>query len=228
MSQRGKEEAHDYRYMPEPDIPPVELTDDYIDEIGASMPILPDEWREKLAKLGLDKSYTDTLLLAEAEDERFSYLGIIESNVGDKELANTLANWFINIEIPMRRSGEADDAIKDEARAEIWINTYELVKAGKLSSTSSKALLTELLKNGLAPEDLEKYAEEKGYIQVSDEGEIEKIVDEVIKENAKAAEDVKNGEMRAIGFLVGQVMQKSQGKANPALAQKVIKKHLGV
>lgn len=228
VSQRGKEEAHDYRYMPEPDIPPVELTDDYIDEIGASMPILPDEWREKLAKLGLDKSYTDTLLLAEAEDERFSYLGIIESNVGDKELANTLANWFINIEIPMRRSGEADDAIKDEARAEIWINTYELVKAGKLSSTSSKALLTELLKNGLAPEDLEKYAEEKGYIQVSDEGEIEKIVDEVIKENAKAAEDVKNGEMRAIGFLVGQVMQKSQGKANPALAQKVIKKHLGV
>ena len=78
------------------------------------------------------------------------------------------------------------------------------------------------------PENIEKFDEEKGYMQVSDEGEITKIVQHVLAENTKDAEDVRNGEMKAIGFLVGQVMKISQGKVNPGLAQELIKKQLGI
>jgi aspartyl-tRNA(Asn)/glutamyl-tRNA(Gln) amidotransferase subunit B len=97
-----------------------------------------------------------------------------------------------------------------------------------LSSTKAKALVTDLLVLPILPVDIAAYAELKGYIQVSDEGAINQIVAQVLAENPKAAEDVKNGEVKAIGFLTGQVMKQSQGKANPALAQKLIKQQLGV
>jgi aspartyl-tRNA(Asn)/glutamyl-tRNA(Gln) amidotransferase subunit B len=100
-----------------------------------------------------------------------------------------------------------------------------MVEANKLSSTAAKEVLSELLRTGNDPEAI---AEEKNLVQVSDEGEIAKVVEQVLAENAKAAADVKNGEMKAIGFLVGQVMKLSQGKANPALATELIKKQLGI
>jgi len=226
ISQRGKEESHDYRYMPEPDLPPVELSKDYIDKIEAEMPVLPKEWRRRLAKLGLNKSYTDMLLEAEVENEKFSYLPMIEEALTDPEYAKQLANWFVNVEIPMRRDHSADDSIKDTIRFEIYQGIYQLAKANKLSSTSAKALLTALFKEGLKPENIETYAKEQGYIQVSDQKEIEQIVKNVIADNPKAAGDVKNGEPKAIGFLVGQVMKASQGKANPTLASELIKSQL--
>jgi aspartyl-tRNA(Asn)/glutamyl-tRNA(Gln) amidotransferase subunit B len=102
------------------------------------------------------------------------------------------------------------------------------VTSGKLSSTNAKALIVELLSVEVLPQDVGKYAEEKGYIQVSDEGEIAAIVAKVIEDNPKPVADVQNGEMKAIGFLVGQVMKASQGKANPALAQQLIRKQLGL
>src|SRR5690606_37847621 len=97
----------------------------------------------------------------------------------------------------------------------------EMVKGAKLSSTGAKELLIEIVTELKDPEEL---AKEKNLLQVSDEGAIEKIVAEVLAENEKAANDVKNGEMKAIGFLVGQVMAKSKGQANPGLAQQIIKK----
>ncbi|OGL29359.1 glutaminyl-tRNA synthase (glutamine-hydrolyzing) subunit B [Candidatus Saccharibacteria bacterium RIFCSPHIGHO2_02_FULL_47_12] len=228
FAQRGKEEAHDYRYMPEPDIPPVELSEDYIKDVEASMPVLPRQWRERLESLKLNPDHIETLLEAEVEDERFSYLPLIEESIKDKEHAKFLANYFVNIEIPMRRGGKVDEDLKDAVRAEIYAEVYELLKSGKLSSTSAKSLLTSLLGQAAKPENIEKFAQEQGYIQVSDEGEIAKIVEEVLGENPQAAADVKAGELKAIGFLVGQVMKKSLGKANPELAQRLIKKQLDI
>ena len=98
-----------------------------------------------------------------------------------------------------------------------------MINNRELSSTSAKSLLTNVIE-GKDPEEL---AKENNLLQVSDEGAIEKIVSEVIAENEKAAEDVKKGEMKAVGFLVGQVMAKSKGQANPGLAQQIIKKQLG-
>jgi aspartyl-tRNA(Asn)/glutamyl-tRNA(Gln) amidotransferase subunit B len=228
FSQRGKEEAHDYRYMPEPDVPPVELDEVYIKEIEASMPVLPSEWRQRLQELNLNAAHIETLLDAEVEDERFSYLPLIEDRLKDAEHAKFLANYFVNVEVPLRRGGTANKDVKDSIRADIYAEVYQLLKSGKLSSTSAKSLLTNLLEQGIKPESLEKYAEEQGYTQESDEGEIAKIVEQVIAENPQAAADIKAGETKATQFLVGQVMRKSLGKANPGLAQKLIKKQLGV
>jgi len=227
LSQRGKEEAHDYRYMPEPDVPPVELTDAYLDAIKVEMPIMPDAWRKRLEDVGLSHDYIETLLEAEVDESGYSYLPLIEENLDEKEKAKSLANWFVNIEIPLHRDGNSSNEIKDSARTLIYDELYKLVKEGKLSSTNSKILLSDLLRLGVVPQHLEKYAEEQGYIQVSNEDEISGIIDEVIKENPQAAEDIRLGEMKAIGFMVGQVMKKSHGKANPPLVQSLLKKKLG-
>jgi aspartyl-tRNA(Asn)/glutamyl-tRNA(Gln) amidotransferase subunit B len=228
FSQRGKEEAHDYRYMPEPDLPPIILSDEFIKNVAESMPVMPTEWRKRLESLGMNRSQIDTLLEAEVESENISYLPLIENSLTKPETAKFLANYFVNIEIPLRRDEKANLELSDEQRGSIYLKIYELSLANKLSSTGAKSLLTQLLTDGINPENLEKYAEEQGYIQVSDEGEIARVVTEVLADNATAAEDVKNGEMKAIGFLVGQVMKKSLGKANPGLAQQLIKKQLGV
>jgi len=105
------------------------------------------------------------------------------------------------------------------------VKLSQLVADNKLSSTAAKEVLTELRVRGGDPEQI---AEAKNLLQVSDEGEIAKIVAQVLAENEKAANDVKNGEMKAIGFLVGQVMKASKGKANPGLAQALIRKQLGI
>lgn len=228
FSQRTKENADDYRYMPDPDIPPVILEQSYIDEIKAEMPVMPAEWRQRLEKLGLDKPHVETLLEAELDDENISYLPLIEMQLEKPVLAKFLANWFVNLEIPLRREGKIQKVLKDGDRAEIYQEVEKLLSSNKLSSTNAKALLADLLESDVVPENIELFATEKGFIQVSDEGEIAKIVEQVLSENAQAAEDVKNGEMKAIGFLVGQVMKASKGKANPSLAQDLIKKQLGL
>jgi aspartyl-tRNA(Asn)/glutamyl-tRNA(Gln) amidotransferase subunit B len=242
FTQRTKENAEDYRYMPDPDIPPVELTDDLINAVREEMPVMPSEWRERLSTLGLDRPAMELLLEAEMDDPAVSYLALIEEVIDDKEFAKVLANYFVNFEIPLRRD-ETSKIIErtNQGRLHVYQDVYRLQKSGKLSSTIAKTLLHGLfaskdsvvlqpdnLKIGLSLGEVEVYAQKHNLIQESDEGEIAKIVAKVIEENPKAAEDVKNGEMKAIGFLVGQVMKHSQGRANPGLAQGLIKKQLGL
>jgi aspartyl-tRNA(Asn)/glutamyl-tRNA(Gln) amidotransferase subunit B len=228
FSQRSKEEAHDYRYMPDPDIPPIELTDGMIEPVKKTMPVLPNEWRQRLSKLGLDQSQTDTLLEAEVEHEGTKYFALIEQVLDHPKEAKALINWIVNIEIPLRREETTTPVLSAQTRGEIYMAVYELAYASKLSSTNAKLLLTQLFAAGIKPESIEKYAEEQGFIQESNKGAIEEIVKQVLAENPQAAQDVKNGETKIIGFLVGQVMKNSQGKANPQLAQELIKKQLGV
>jgi aspartyl-tRNA(Asn)/glutamyl-tRNA(Gln) amidotransferase subunit B len=227
LTQRIKENADDYRYMPDPDIPPVILKEEWVNDIKAGMAVSPSQWRDRLKGLNLSKANIETLLEAEIEHEETDYLGLIENFSSDPEVAKFLANWFVNLEIPLRNNEESL-SLDNKARPKAYQAIYDLSKSGKLSSTNVKALLTELLRLDVLPASIEEYAETKGLIQVSDTNEIDKIVAQVIEENAKAAADVKNGEMKAIGFLVGQVMKLSQGKANPGLASDLIKKQLGL
>jgi aspartyl-tRNA(Asn)/glutamyl-tRNA(Gln) amidotransferase subunit B len=228
FSQRTKEDAHDYRYFPDPDLPPVTLTESYIEQIRSEMPVMPDEWRQRLADIGIDEAYIEALLDSEVEDERYSYLPLLDENLDSPQFAKSLANWFVNVELPFRRDNEVEGHLKDAERLELYEQVFELSQADKLSSTNAKALIVAVLQTGVLPEDIEHYATEKGYIQVSDEGEVAAIVTQVLADNEKAAQDVKNGEMKAIGFLVGQVMKQSKGKANPSMAQKLIKEQLGL
>lgn len=225
FTQRTKENAHDYRYFPDPDLPPVVLTDEYIEQVRSEMPVMPDEWRSRLNALGLDKQQIETLLDAQVEFAAEGYLPLLERSMEDGGFAKQLANWLVNVDIPYVR--DTGKAINVE-RAIFYKAIADLITSGKLSSTNAKTLIVELLAADALPESVEKYAEDKGYIQVSDEGEIAKVVAQVLADNPKPVEDIRNGEMKAIGFLVGQVMKASQGKANPALAQQLIKQQLGI
>ncbi|HSH55346.1 MAG TPA: Asp-tRNA(Asn)/Glu-tRNA(Gln) amidotransferase subunit GatB [Candidatus Limnocylindrales bacterium] len=227
FSQRTKEDAHDYRYFPDPDLPPIVLDEEYVEQIRAEMPVMPDVWRERLRELGLDTSQTETLLDAQVELAGKGYLELLEQELGDKPYAKQLANWLVNVDIPCVR----DAGITSKAdRTRLYREIARLTGDGKLSSTNAKALIMKLLSADTMPTDIAAYAEEQGFIQVSDEGEMVQIVQTVLQDPAssKAVADVKGGEMKAIGYLVGQVMKASKGKANPALAQQLIRKELGL
>ncbi len=224
VTQRSKEDAHDYRYFPDPDIPPIVLSDDYINAIEKELPTMPDVWREKLDSFGVDASLREELLEAQVETPVDFLHMIVES---EKNEGKIYANWVMNIEVPLLREHEGK-IVSNEVRQSAYKGVYSLVSAGKLSSNNAKSLLEELLLKEDVAVDIEGLAESRGYIQMNDVGVLEAIVDTVISENPTPANDVKNGEMKAIGFLVGQVMKVSKGKANPAEVQKMLRQKLGV
>lgn len=208
--QRTKEEAHDYRYMPEPDVPPVELSDDLIKKYISDLPELPKSIRQKLTTLKIDEKVIEDIL--DMPEFVPSILDVLANS--NPENAKNTAFWYI-------QSEDASKVVETKKLIELG----DMLNAGKLSSTSAKAVFKELQKSAKNPAEI---ATDLKLIQVSDESQIESIVANVIAQNQKAAEDVKNGELKAIGFLVGQVMAKSKGQANPAVAQKLIKKHLSI
>lgn len=225
FSMRSKENADDYRYMPDPDIPPIVLTEEYIAKIKAEMPVMPTEWRTRLTKLNVDKVQIEILLDGNIELSEEKYLELIEGSLDNGIYTKKLTNWVVNIDIPFIRAREQGSKINRQA---MYWQVSKIIDNGNLSSTNAKMLIEKLLGGDQLPLDIERYAESEGLIQNSDEGEIAKIVSQVLEQNSQAAEDVKNGETKAIGFLVGQVMKLSQGKANPGLAQELIKKQLGL
>jgi aspartyl-tRNA(Asn)/glutamyl-tRNA(Gln) amidotransferase subunit B len=218
VSQRSKEDAHDYRYMPDPDLPPIVLDDAYIEEIAAAMPALPDDYRDMLADIGIDlKTASDIVAVP---NTAMTVKRVYEA--ADASHAKRVAFWLLQ---PKKEDDteDTDERQGSEVADEQLIKLSQMVEDDKLSSTAAKEVLAELQNSG---GDAESIAQAKNLIQESDEVAILAIVQTVLADNAKAAEDVKNGEMKAIGFLVGQVMKLSQGKANPALAQQLIKKQL--
>ncbi len=220
FSQRSKEDAHDYRYFPDPDIPPVSLTTDYIDGIKQSMSTMPNQLRVQFAAAGIDASMIETVL-----DEVSAAQFIAEVlDTHSNKTAKTVANWL---------GGPVTKAISDnnytwqaviKARSNI-IKLASMVDENQLSSTGAKEVLHELIVTNIDPMTI---AQQKNLLQQSDSGALEAIVAEVLGANQKAAQDIKNGEMKAIGFVVGQVMKASSGKANPAMVQQIVKNQLDV
>jgi aspartyl-tRNA(Asn)/glutamyl-tRNA(Gln) amidotransferase subunit B len=218
FSQRSKEEAHDYRYMPDPDIPPIVVDDQKIEAIRQSMPIMPEEYRMQFAELGLDKSASETLV---DSPESASFIKrVLENN--NQEHGRRIALWIVNAANKLAE-GEIGEISAQPITEQDAVELSQMVEDKVLNSTAAKEIWLEMNTKGGDPKSI---AEAKNLLQVSDESEIAKIVEQVLAANPKAAEDVKNGEMKAIGFLVGQVMKASQGKANPGLAQELIKKQL--
>jgi len=228
ISQRSKEEAQDYRYFPEPDIPPIVIDDEYIEEVRKELKIMPIEWRHRLKNLGIDQAYIETLLDAEADSVDAGYMSLIESAINDADKATFFASWQVNIEIPLRKPNDKATTFDLKTKQHIFNSVYSLMKENKLNSSRAKELLTLLLNSELIPDNIESLAIDKGFIQVSDEAELTNVIVEIIAANEQAANDVKNGETQAIGFLVGKVMQATKGRANPELTQKIIRDKLGV
>ena len=218
FSQRSKEDAHDYRYFPDPDLPPIVITQADIDSARAEMSALPANYREVLSKIGVDTAVINDIVVV--PDTAKAVKRIYE--LAGASHAKRVAFWMLQ-EQPEDVSLESEWTFN--VADDQLIILSQLVEDGKLSSTAAKTVLGVLQIDG---GDAQEVAQSQNLIQESDEGAINAIVQQVLSENVKAAEDVKNGEMKAIGFLTGQVMKQSQGKANPALAQKLIKEQLGV
>ncbi|MEX0932125.1 MAG: Asp-tRNA(Asn)/Glu-tRNA(Gln) amidotransferase subunit GatB [Candidatus Saccharimonadales bacterium] len=215
VAQRSKEEAHDYRYFPEPDIPPLVIKPELIEEIKKAMPLVPNEIREKLKKAGLDFAQRETLLSEPA------FIDLI-LDVKTKEHIKRIANWLV-VDVQgmlVEKNMKANEAKLNVQSLE---ELAEMVNDSKLSSTGAKSVLEDILESGDKPETI---AARLQVTQLSKESELEEWVDRVIAENPQAAKDFKSGEAKAIGFLVGQAMKLSRGQANPQKVQKILKKKL--
>jgi len=218
-SQRSKEEAQDYRYMPDADIPPLVLTSEEIEAIQATVPMLPPAYRETWHSMQLDRSVVDSLLATQAYA---ALVTEVQKMDGDKT-AKRVAYWFASALGREDEGAQSTDATN--LTPEKFIDLARMVAASELSSTAAKEVFVELLTSTRTARDI---AETKNLLQVSDEGAIAAIVDEVLADPASAQSiaDIRTGKDKAIGYLVGQIMKKSKGKANPALAQKLIRERL--
>ena len=220
FSQRSKEDAHDYRYMPDPDIPPVILEDDYIEEILKNSDKSVDEIRNLITSSGVSDSLCETIL--DTPTLAKFIVGIIETT-DSKNNVNASVQWLgqLTPKIAQENNKSIEDLYLNQKNV---VDLADMYTTKKISSTQAKELFEKILLENV---DSESYAKEHNILQISDTIELEKIVDEVIANNSKASDDVKNGEMKAIGFLVGQVMKLSGGKANPGIVQQMINERLG-
>ena len=217
-TQRSKEEAHDYRYMPDPDIPPILLSSEDIENMQQSMPALPPEYRANWLPLGLDSSVVDALL---AEQTFARIVSGIQQEAGDSP-AKRAAHWFSSA-FPAGDERPHLGSITVEPRP--YIELSEMVEGNEISSTAAKDIFADIISSGRSARTV---AKEKNLLQVSDEDEIASMVDSVLDDpsNQKAITDIMNGNEKVIGFLVGQVMKLSKGKANPGIVQKMIRDRL--
>ncbi|MBC7564707.1 Asp-tRNA(Asn)/Glu-tRNA(Gln) amidotransferase subunit GatB [Candidatus Saccharibacteria bacterium] len=217
-SQRSKEDAQDYRYMPDADIPPVVLSNEEILAMQRDVPLLPAYYRNNWKQLEIDRSVVESLL----DNQSFAVLiSEIQKNAGD-DIARRVAHWFSS---SVSTADEDTATIASNFVPEGYIELAEMVGKNELSSTAAKEIFIELLTSDASPRNI---AEDKNLLQESDESAILAIVDAVLADpaSAKSVADIKAGQDKAIGFLVGQVMKKSSGKANPGLAGQLIRKRI--
>lgn len=220
FSQRSKEDAHDYRYFPDPDIPPISIEKSTVENMAKQMPLLPRELRERFASFGLDQAQIYTIL----EEPEMAEIVRYTTEAHDPKTARTIANWCLGELTRLVAEGVLSWQQVSDAFEQL-VKLASMLDSNKLSSTAAKDILVEVITDNSDPEAV---AKDKNLLQVSDESELVMIIEQVVSENEKAADDVRNGEMKAIGFLVGQVMKASKGRANPAVVQDLIKKQLGV
>jgi len=219
-SMRSKEDAMDYRYFPDPDLRPLVLEESRIETIRRSMPELPDAKRDRFIKEFSLTEYDANVLVAEKEVADF-YEQIVGYAKG-QGAAKLIANWLI-VEVfgAMNREGKSIDDLP--FIPEYLANLIDLIIDGTISGKIAKDVFAKMWETGKAPAVL---IDELGLKQVSDTSVIEKTVDEVLAANAAQVEQYRAGKQQVFGFLVGQVMKALQGKANPGVANEILKKKL--
>ena len=214
---RSKEDAMDYRYFPDPDLPKLILTQEYVDNIKKSLPELPQAKRERYIR-DLKISEYDAGVLT-ADDEIANYF----EQLIQKHDAKLCTTW-LTVELfgRMNKLGVKFEDLKISAQN--LGELLDLIKSGEISGKIAKDVLDIMFESG---ERAHKIVENKGLKQVSDLGALEKIVDDVIQNNAENFAKLQAGDEKLLGFFVGQIMKASKGQANPQLANQILKKKLG-
>ena len=218
LSMRSKEEAHDYRYFPEPDLVPVNLDQAWIDEIKATLPELPSARKERLLAEDVPEDNADIIVASKKVADYFD-----EGTKATKNL-KALSNWLIgDVAGYLNAEGIEIDDPEFKITPDHLGELVNLIDKGVLSSKLAKQVFAEMLKENEAPQVLVK---KLGLEQVSDAGELGKLVDEVIAANPQSIADFRAGKKKALGFLVGQIMKATQGKANPGMVNKMLMEKL--
>ncbi len=216
-SMRSKEQAHDYRYFPDPDLLPLVFTQDYVDQIRATLPELPDEKKARfMSDYGLN-SYDAGVLVAEKASADFF------ETVAKGRDAKLAANWVMGDFFAAMNADSSRNWDNPPVSAENLGAMVDLISDGTLSGRLAKDVFAFMVETGKDPATL---VEEKGLRQVTDTGAIEAAVDAVIAANPDKAEEVRAGKDKLMGWFVGQVMKATQGKANPALLNEMVAKKL--
>ncbi len=217
VSMRGKEEAEDYRYFPEPDLMPLEISDEFIAEIDQSLPELPLEKKERFQEQYNLPAYDAGVLTQSLELAR-----LFEETAKKHDDAKEVSNWLMGEYLRLLKENELEPG-QDELSGEKLAELLELIEDGTISSKIAKEVFAETFLSGKSPG---KVVEERGLKQISDEDKLARIVAGIVAEHPDVVEDIKGGKDKAIGFLVGQVMQETKGKANPQLANQLIREEI--
>lgn len=216
-SMRSKEEAHDYRYFPDPDLVPIIVSDEWKEEIRKSLPEMPEHKKERfVTQYGIPEYDASVITSSKPLADFF------EKCVLEYSSAKTVSNWIM---------GEMMRLLKETGKEveEVLIKPHQmasllkLIDNGTITGSIAKTVFEEMFATGKNPEEI---VEEKGLKQLSNEDELREIALKVIEDNPKSVEDYKNGKDKAIGFLVGQIMKATKGKANPQLANKILLEEL--
>lgn len=210
---RVKEGAADYRYFPEPDLPVLEISDEWIDEVRQSLPELPAARRERyVTALGLPEYDAMVLTLSKEMSDFF------EATLQENADAKQASNWLMG-EVSAYLNSEQLELQQTKLTPSNLAGMINLIADGTISSKIAKKVFRELIQNG---GDAREVVEAKGLVQLSDPAQLLPIINDILDNNAQSIEDFKNGKDRAVGFLVGQIMKATKGQANPGVVNKLL------
>lgn len=214
---RSKEDAHDYRYFPEPDLQPLKVSSEFIAEIKNAMPELPDAMRDRFMN-EYELSFNDASQLVLDKSLAEFYETTAKNSGNPRTSANFILSELLR-ELNNSGKSAADSPVSAESLAEL-IKTLD---AGKINNNQAKEVLVEMFNSGKTSDEIIK---EKGFEQISDSSAIEKIVDDIIEKNENQVNAYRGGNEKLFGFFVGQVMKASQGKANPKIVNEILREKL--
>jgi len=214
---RSKEEAHDYRYFPEPDLVPIIVSKEWKEKIKNELPEMPYHKKERFIKMYGIPEYDAEIITSSKRMASF-----FEECTKEYSSYKSISNWIMGeMSRLMNETGqEIEDVI---IKPEQMVKLLKLIDEGTITGTIAKTVFEEMYKSGMDPD---KIVEEKGLRQVNDEEELRKIAQKIIADNPKSVEDYKNGKEKAIGYLVGQMMKATKGKANPQMTTQLLKEEL--
>lgn len=217
LSMRSKEQAQDYRYLPDPDLVPLVIEREWVEDIHRSLPELPDARRERyVQEYGLPRYDAGVLTNTKELADYF------EACLTGYPNPKAVSNWVMG-DLSRLLNANNRDITDCPIKPEQLASMLQLMDKGTISGKIAKTVFEEMFATG---KDAEAIVKEKGLVQISDEGAITAVVDEVLAKNPKSVEDFRDGKEKALGFLVGQVMKATRGKANPELVNKLLKERL--
>jgi len=217
LSMRSKEEAHDYRYFPDPDLIPLVISEQWVQQVRSSLPELPEAKRERFTRDYALPAY-DAKVLTSSK----SLANYFEAAVRGFARPKTLSNWIMS---ELMRELNRDDREIEECPVtpENLAGLLRMLDSGVISGKIAKAVFEKMYTGGKSARQI---VDEEGLVQVSDESEIETVIEQVFLDNPKEVDQLRDGKDKLFGFFVGQVMRKTKGKANPQLVNEILRKKL--